>query len=209
MYGTVLLWPMRGYIKSTGHLLWKWALTLKASTRIRSEFLVPQLVFCRKPSGSVYAHVVGGWVSFVPQGSAVSVRLRHVSTGTSTSDGFVDYLALNAWRGLKMVGSQMAFRNPEASLSNQVYEYRISGASQQIRVWNVSDPVAPSIVPGTLSNSVYSFKVLGNQDNAFVAFNGNSYCTATAMGRVGNQNLHGVRDVDYLIRLNSAHGICF
>lgn len=151
------------------------------------------------PSGSVYAHVVGGWVSFVPQGSTVSVRLRHVSTGSSTSDGFIDYLALNVWRSLKMAGNQMAFRNPEASLSNKVYEYRISGASQQIRVWNVSDPVAPSVVPGMLSNSVYSFKVLGNQDNAFVAFNGNSYCKATAMGRVDNQNLHGIRDVDYLI----------
>lgn len=151
------------------------------------------------PNYYTYANTVGGWVTPYPKGEMVNVKLRHVATATSTSTGYVDYLALNVWRGLGFTGSQMLFRNPEAASSNKVYEYRLSGASQQMQVWNVTDPVSPSIVNGQLNASVFSFKVLGNQDNEFVAFDGNGFCTTKAFGRVDNQNLHGIRDVDFVI----------
>ena len=93
----------------------------------------------------------------------------------------------------------MLFRNPEAVINNKVYEYQLSGASQQVKVWNVTNPVAPFVVKGQLNGSTFSFKVNGDPNNEFIAFNGNSYCTAKAFGKVENQNLHGVRDVDFVI----------
>ena len=146
-----------------------------------------------------FAHEVGGWVSANPSSSTVSVTIKHNATSSATSNGYVDYIAVNAWRNLSFVGSQMSFRNPEASIINKVYEYRLSGASQQVQVWNVSDPVEPSIVKGQLTGSVFSFKVNGNQNNEFIAFNGSNYQTAKTFGKVENQNLHGVRDVDFVI----------
>ena len=150
------------------------------------------------PNWYTFANTVGGWSTAYPKGETVSVRLKHVATSSSTSIGYVDYLALNVWRGLGFKGPQMLFRNPEAA-NNKVYEYRLSGASQQVQVWDVTDPVSPSIVNGQMNGSLFSFKVFGNQDNEFIAFNGNSYCTAKVFGRIDNQNLHGVRDVDYVI----------
>ena len=146
-----------------------------------------------------HARVVGGWVTAYPTGNNMALTLRHNSTSTTTSDGYVDYISVNAWRDLKFVGPQMRFRNPEASIINKVYEYRLSNANQQVQVWNVTNPVDPKIVNGQLSGNVFSFKVMGNQLNEFYAFNGSSYSTAKMIGQVENQNLHGLRDVDFLI----------
>ena len=147
-----------------------------------------------------YGIEVGGWVSAQPSGETVRVTLKHNSFGfNSTSEGYVDYILINAWRSLKMTGGQMGFRNPEASINNKVYEYQLSGASQQVQVWNVTDPTAPTKMKSQLNGSVLSFKVLGDGDNAFVAFNGNDYRSAKAFGKVDNQNLHGIRDVDFVI----------
>lgn len=147
-----------------------------------------------------HARVVGGWETVTPSGSSMEVTIRHIANSTSTtSDGYVDYISVNAWRDLKFVGSQMRFRNPEASLINKVYEYRLSNANQQVQVWDVADPVGPKVVKGQLNGDEYVFKAVGNQLNEFVAFNGTSYCTAEMIGQVGNQNLHALRDVDFLI----------
>lgn len=148
-----------------------------------------------------WGYNVGGWVSALPSRDTVRITLRHNAMGYSntTSVGYVDYIVVNAWRSLKMTGNQMAFRNPEASVINKVYEYQLSNASQQVQVWNVTDPTAPIKMKGTQNGSTFSFKVYGNINNAFVAFNGNEFCSAKAFGKIENQDLHGARDVDYVI----------
>ena len=147
-----------------------------------------------------FGYDVGGWVSANPTKDNLNVMLKHNALGSnSTSEGYVDYVLTNAWRKLTFTGGQMLFRNPGASASTQIYEYRLAGASQQTQVWDVSDPRNPSKVKGQLNGTTYSFKVVGNRNNEFVAHNGSSYCSAKAIGKVGNQNLHGVRDVDFVI----------
>ena len=151
------------------------------------------------PSDYYYGFDVGGWVSAVPTSETVRVTLRHNALGTSTSEGYVDYILVNAWRGLGFVGGQMQFRNPEAANINKVYEYKLSNASQQVKVWDVSDPVSPSVVKGQLNGNVFSFNMKGDVNNEFVAFDGNTFCGAKMLGKVDNQNLHGIRDVDFVI----------
>lgn len=149
-------------------------------------------------SVQVHGYDVGGWVSANPDSETVRVSLRYNASGVS-SVGYVDHVIVNAWRSLGFVGGQMQFRNPEASINNKVYEYKLSGASSQVKVWDVTDPESPSVVKGQLNGSIFSFKVNGNADNEFVAFNGNMFCAAKMLGKVDNQNLHGIRDIDFVI----------
>ena len=147
-----------------------------------------------------YGYDVGGWVSTRPSSETVRVTLKHTSQGSnSTSEGYVDYILVNAWRQLTMEGGQMLFRNPEAFLSSATYEYRLAGATQQTQVWDVSNPMNPVVIKGQFNGSTFSFKVVGDRKNEFVAHNGNSYCSAKAIGKVENQNLHGIRDVGFVI----------
>ena len=146
-----------------------------------------------------YAVAVGGTMPFFMDSDVVKVTLKHGSSNpNTTSDGYVNYLSLNVWRNLVFSGSQMLFRNPEVE-SGKTYEYRLSGASQQVQVWDVTNPVAPQVVKGQLNASTLSFRLQGNPSNEFIAFNGQSYYSAVDFGKVANQNLHAIRDVDFVI----------
>lgn len=150
-------------------------------------------------TGYAYAIEVGGRISAVPQKDTVSVKLTHKAVVNTVSEGYVDFIAVNAWRKLSFQDGQMAFCNPEAVLINKVYEYRLSGATQQTQIWNVTNPVEPALMRTQWNASVLSFKVMGGQRSEFVALDGNKYLSAKTFGVVDNQNLHGIRDVDYLI----------
>jgi hypothetical protein len=147
-----------------------------------------------------YANEVGGWVSSQPTGETVRVTLKYNALGaSSTYEGYVDYVLINAWRKLTFKSGQMLFRNPGAIATDNIYEYHLAGASQQTQVWDVSNPMNPCILKGKLNGSTFSFKVVGNRGNEFVAHNGSSYCSAKAFGKIDNQNLHGIRDMDFVI----------
>ena len=150
-------------------------------------------------NGEAYANKAGGDVTTNVTGDDVKLSLRFSAVDNSSVTGYVDYLAVNAWRMLSFVGPQMAFRNPEASNINKVYEYRLSEAATNVQVWNVSNPINPYVVQGAMNGSTFSFKVRGNEANEFVAFNGTSFLSVKDFGTVANQNLHGVRDIDFLI----------
>lgn len=152
-----------------------------------------------KPNGTCYANAANGKVSTAMTGDDVKLTLNYSSVAGSTAIGYVDYLIVNAWRKLVFVGPQMAFRNPDASQLGKVYEYRLSNVSSNVQVWNVTDPVAPHKIKGTQNGTTLSFKERGSIDNEFVAFDGTSYLSVTNCGQVVNQNLHGIRDVEYLI----------
>ena len=147
-----------------------------------------------------YGYNVGGWFSARTSSETVRISLKHNTYGpTTTSEGYVDYILVNAWRQLTITGGQMLFRNPEATLVSKTYEYHLTGATQQTQVWDVSDPRNPAIVKGQLNGATYSFRTKGDRENEFVVHNGSTYCSAKAFGKVDNQNLHGVRDVDFVI----------
>lgn len=146
-----------------------------------------------------YAIEVGGYETMFPVRETVKLTLKHTGSSNATSIGYVDYLLVNAWRHLTFSGRQMLFRNPETNDTGKTYEYRIENATSQMQVWDVSTAVEPKIVSGVLNGNMFSFRKKGSERSEFVAFDGTSYLSVVDFGRVANQNLHGVRDIDYLI----------
>ena len=168
-------------------------------------------------SNKPFSYGVTGNLSGRVTGDVVKVVLKHIGVSGTTSIGYVDFVAVNAWRSLSFTGTEMLFRNPEASDPSKVYQYRISGASSSLQVWNVTDSIHPVRVNGQLSGNTYSFMVSGEPLNEFIAFDGSSYHSPMAVGKVENQDLHGDRNYDYLMvvypdfldqaeRLKAIHG---
>ena len=135
---------------------------------------------------------------FSVTGSPFRIEAQYIRTVTS-SVAWMDYISVNAWRHLKMSGDVMQFRNPECDISINVYRYNLQNANGNIKIWDVTDPINPKMVETKLSSSVLSFNVKGDVKNQFVAYNGNSFSKPVFVGTVANQNLHAMRDVDYLI----------
>ena len=138
---------------------------------------------------------------FTATGSPIKINATYNRTATS-SVAWMDFISVNAWCNLMMSGDVMYFRNPECDATTNVYEYRLQNASNAIKVWNVTDPINPTMLNTTLSSSTLTFNVYGDVDNQFVAFNGNSFNKPTFVGVVANQNLHAKKDIDYLIITN-------
>lgn len=152
-------------------------------------------------SGSDYtfANEVFGTESAPMTGDNVKVTLKHIGVTGTTSIGYIDYIEVNAWRSLSFTGAELQFRNPEASSQDGIYNFRLSSASNSVQVWNVTDSVCPKRVDGQLSGSVFSFKAYGNAKNEYVAFDGSSFHSPKLLGSVDNQDLHGDRNIDYLM----------
>ena len=150
-------------------------------------------------SQSPFAYAVSGTMTTLLSGDRAEVTLKHVGVAGTVSIGYVNYVAINAWRSLFFTGPEMLFRNPSAFDVTKQYRYQLSDATSAMQVWDVTDPTDPVRVNGQLSGSVYSFNVRGAAGSEFIAFDGSSYHDAVPMGEVANQNLHGDLGYDYLM----------
>ena len=141
------------------------------------------------------------FAKFAVTGSPITINATYNRTATS-SVAWMDYISINVWRNLVMSGDVMPFRNPECDVTTAVYEYKLQNASNSIKVWNVTDPINPTVMQTSLSSSILTFKVNGDVNNQFVAFKGNDFDKPAFEGVVANQNLHAKKDIDYLIITN-------
>ncbi|MBL4654857.1 MAG: type IX secretion system sortase PorU, partial [Bacteroidia bacterium] len=135
---------------------------------------------------------------FSSSSSSITVTLNY-SKSTSSSIGWLNFIELNARRSLIMNGSQMGFRDASIVDSANVLEFQLSNASSLITVWDITNPVNPEEINGTLTGSTLSFKVGTDSLKEFIAFNNSSFLIPTAVGKISTQNLHGINNFPDLI----------
>ena len=126
----------------------------------------------------------------------------------STSEGWLDYISLNARRKLEMVGDQMIFQDIKSSGENQLSEFRLSNLTSDYSVWEVTDPTRPVEILGDIINNTLSFKLNTQELRKFIAFSNSSdsflspEITGGNLGIVPNQDLHGSTYAEMIIITN-------
>lgn len=148
---------------------------------------------------SNYANIGSGSIGFYPSSGSVSIPLTYNQNGNTEATGWLDYVRVSAWRSLSFTGNQMNFRNPVVSGSGHVAEYSVSNADNSMQIWDISNPLRPAVVQGTLSSGIYKFRLPNDTLKQFIAFNGVLYHTPAYVGVVSNQNLHALPQTDYII----------
>jgi len=145
-----------------------------------------------------YARTKTGSESFTASGSELNVEVKY-NKSTTSSIGWLDYVAMNAWRSLSFTGNQMAFRDPASIAEGRISKYQIGNASTGVTIWEVTDPLNVAQVNTGNSGSSLVFKLETNYLREFVAFNGAEYYTVEFVEQIENQDLHSVNNVDYII----------
>ena len=135
---------------------------------------------------------------FSSNSSDIKIDITYNQSGTS-SQCWLNYIELNAWRELKYTGTMMNFRNPRKVISTTNYKYQISNVSGELQVWDVSNPVEPQRCVLNQNAGIASFVTKGNDNNEFVAFKPNSCLSTHFVSTISNQDLHSNYDFDYLI----------
>lgn len=143
---------------------------------------------------SDYAAENTGTITFNAGGPDITLALTYFPS-TSTSIGYLNYLALNARRLLTMSGSQMLFRDKRTVGPGHITTFNLS-ASPLVKVWDVTDPTTVKLQAYT---SGTSFIIETDSLKEFIAIDGSVFYTPVVGGTIGNQNLHSLGATDYVI----------
>ncbi len=134
---------------------------------------------------------------FFPNSDNVKVNLTY-NRAVSSARGWLDYISLNAWRNLSFTGNQMHFNYSSFNDGHAVVQMQLANATNTV-IWDITEAINPQkIIPQT-NGTTASFNTGANSLKRFIAFSESGYLSVEGAGVVANQNLHGLRDVDYLI----------
>jgi len=134
-------------------------------------------------------------------GSTANILIGFSPNG-GTGTGYLDYIELNYHRFLTFSDAQMNFRDWRSVGPGKVATYQIQGATTATQVWDVTNPQVPVMMNGTLSGSTYTCTQDAKRLHEFAAMNSTALFTPSFTGKIANQNLHGMNQVDFVIVAN-------
>ena len=135
---------------------------------------------------------------FNPTSSNFNINVSF-DKGNTSAEGWLDYIQVNLRRNLIMAGNQMGFRDLNSVGAGNIAEFRLSGSSSDVRVWDVSDPTNVLEQASTFAQGITSFKQVADSLKQYIAFDGQFYRTPMAVGQVLNQDLHALPYTDMII----------
>jgi hypothetical protein len=148
---------------------------------------------------TTYAKMGAGSLTASLTSSLVNMTISY-NKPTSVSVGWLDEIELNARRRLIMHGDQLFYRDINSIGTGNVSEFRIGGANNSVnKIWDITDPFNVKEQQKVFSGNIYSYSIATNILREFVAFNTNYDTQIFPLGRVDNQNLHGISQADMII----------
>jgi Peptidase family C25 len=137
--------------------------------------------------------------NFTSSSDNFSININY-NKSSSSSEGWLDYICLNAERKIKLSKDQLIFNYYNSGAVSEIIEFQIQNASSAI-VWDVTDPNhpqkinTPSIGGGTVEIKVNAAPGL----NEYIAFNNSNFLITEEVGEISNQNLHAINHKDMII----------
>lgn len=142
--------------------------------------------------------VFGSGITIVPAASSLDFNIEYQKNVTNAK-AYIDYIEINTRRSLRFeAGTQLGFRDWRSVGPASVANFKIENATNDIKVWDISNPLMPVRINGNLSGGVYDFTKEANVLHEYIAAD-NQFLTPKYNGPVANQNLHGLGQADYLI----------
>jgi len=129
------------------------------------------------------------------RGNTISCDIAY-SKPLSTSEGWLDYLELHVKRRMIHAGSQTVFYNLESTRYPSA-RFVLEGP-ETLQFWDISNPMDPAIQQTSFNTNSHRLvtETLGKLKK-YISFN--VEFIPKPLGRVTNQNLHAIRDVQYVI----------
>ncbi len=129
----------------------------------------------------------------------VSMTLQNSAAGAL---GWLNYIELTTPCALRMTGSWMPVRTTVNYRSSTPVRFHLSGADANTQVWDITNLAQITRVPVTLSGNELQWtgtQADGIHEYVVINTRGNRFVSAQVMGEVKNQNLHALRNIDYII----------
>ncbi|WP_372754086.1 type IX secretion system sortase PorU [Labilibaculum sp.] len=139
------------------------------------------------------------FTNFTPSSSNFELSLEYEKS-TASSEGWINFIRVNARRNLIFTGSQMAFRDVKSVGTNNKALFSLQNSNANTLIWDVSSPQNIQEINGNYSNGAISFIADASLLKEYVAINPNgNFPTPVSIGTVQNQNLHALDQTDMII----------
>jgi len=139
-------------------------------------------------------------VNFQPDNDKIDVSIEYPEV-SQQSEGWLDFIEVNARRRLTMTGQTMEFRDKQ-TITQDFSRFRLSGATSNLTVWEITNAQRPLLQQKTQNGGTVEFGVntLGVLRN-FIAFYDNASFPKPekVAGKIANQNLHGLENLHMAI----------
>ncbi|WP_317042088.1 type IX secretion system sortase PorU [Winogradskyella aurantia] len=140
----------------------------------------------------------------------LTITLSYNNNGNPSAIGYLDYINVEATRGLRYEGDQLIFKNGLVNTTPGIVEYNLSNASLVNEVWDITDRFNVTSRINAGSEGELAFKAPSGEERVYLAFSVSDAFQPLSDSRttVANQNLKGTifnnaqgqfQDVDYII----------
>ena len=126
-----------------------------------------------------------------------AIIISYPSQGNN-NEGWLDFIELNFRRSLTYRNKQFWFAEPNSVLYGST-KYRLNGVQSGLQIWDVSEPLNPSIIPIRIEGELTEFAASSSELREYIAFRVEDALHVEPIGKIENQNLHSLNAVDYLI----------
>ncbi len=103
---------------------------------------------------------------------------------------YLNYIELNWRRPLAFAGNNFCFRDWRSVAPAAVADYTITNAGNATQVWDISNPLQPIRMNGSLNGGSFQFTQNASSLHEFVALDGSSFLQPVPGPQVDNQDLH-------------------
>lgn len=137
--------------------------------------------------------------SFTSSEENIILDIRY-SKPSGSSEGWLDFISLNAEQNLSYFNDQFDFRINKKPTIPGIGEFIIRNGNNNLLIWDITNPLHPLNISYTNSGGDLTFKdsVLSTPAR-YVVFSPDDAYAPQYIGEVDNQNLHGENHQDMII----------
>jgi peptidase C25-like protein len=122
--------------------------------------------------------------------------------GTSSAEGWLDYITFNTINTLQFNSGQLQFRSIESIGDGNISRFNISGINNQVKIWEVTDHNDVKEINYQLNGNIASITLPTNYLREFIVFKDEFLSVEISdesVLKIDNQNLHTLQAEDIII----------
>lgn len=163
------------------------------------------LVHQRKGAAAVSSNYTSNYVTLVVDedsfdnvGNNVAFEIEY-GYPTSGSTAWLDYVEMKTECALDLSSGPLYFSQPKSVGEGNISKFEIKNTFENTRVWDVTNPYLAYELNTEFENSKTSFKIGTDSITRFVAFTNSGFKSPIYTGKINNQNLMALTDIDYVL----------
>lgn len=143
--------------------------------------------------------------NFLINSDKIDISITYNNNGNPSANAFLDYIEILGKKQLKFNDFQFAFRSFEQANTSGIIEYQIENGNTAFQVWDVTNHITPESIANQSEANNFIFKDNGGELKEYIILNSADFYVPETIEnpKVANQNLHALKDVNYIVITNS------